>query len=57
MLEDVQGALIVLVDQSLLEQHPCTAEDAQFQMLGIVRAYAWERLQRWKDLPSAHSAG
>jgi len=48
MHENVQEGLIALVDQSLLEQHPCTGEDPYFQMLSIVREYAVERMKKAK---------
>jgi predicted ATPase len=40
---DLQAGLIALVDQSMLEQHPCADGEPHFQMLGIVREYANER--------------
>jgi predicted ATPase len=53
--KNVQEELIALVDQSLLEQHPCVGEDdPQFQMLSIVREYASERLN---DLAGPLSRG
>jgi non-specific serine/threonine protein kinase len=42
--KNIQEGLIALVDQSLLEQHPCADEDPHFQMLSIVREYARRRL-------------
>ncbi len=44
-VQDLQGGLIALVDQSLLEQQPCANEEPRFQMLGIVRDYARERMK------------
>ncbi|RPJ22681.1 MAG: hypothetical protein EHM33_22885 [Chloroflexi bacterium] len=48
-IENVQEGLIALVDQSLLEQHPCVGEDPHFQMLSMVREYALERLNNLAD--------
>ena len=43
-VENVQSGLTALMDQSLLEQHPCTDEEPRFQMLSMIREYAHERL-------------
>ncbi|HLO29565.1 MAG TPA: hypothetical protein VK249_10545 [Anaerolineales bacterium] len=42
-VEDLQAGLTALVDQSLLEQHAGEGEPC-FQMLGMVREYALERI-------------
>jgi predicted ATPase len=42
-IEDAQAGLTALVDQSLLEQHPCADDEPRFQMPGMVREYALER--------------
>jgi len=47
-IESLQEGLIALVDQSLLEQHPAGADETRFQMLGLVREYAVERLKNMK---------
>lgn len=45
LIENAQAGLTALVDQSLLEQHPCAEDEPRFQMLGMVREYALERLK------------
>jgi predicted ATPase len=45
-VEDIQTGLIALVDQSLLEQHPCVDARPYFRMPNIVREYAMERQRR-----------
>jgi hypothetical protein len=44
-IEDLQAGLITLVDHSMLEQHPSTEPELCFQMLGILREYAGERMR------------
>jgi predicted ATPase len=48
--ENVQSGLTALVDQSLLEQHPCTDEEPRFHMLGMIREYADERLSELRKI-------
>lgn len=43
--ENVQSGLTSLMDQSLLEQYPCTDQEPRFQMLSMIREYAHERLK------------
>ena len=42
-IENVQTALTALIDQSLLDQNPCTDGEPRFKMLGLVREYALEK--------------
>lgn len=42
-IQSVELKLVDLVDQSLLEQIPCTEGEPRFKMLGIVREYANEK--------------
>lgn len=42
--ENIRAGLISLVDQSLLEQHSSQDEEPRFQLLGMIREYAHERL-------------
>jgi predicted ATPase len=39
-LKNVQAGLIMLVDQSLLEQQPCVDDEPCFKMMSMVREYA-----------------
>jgi predicted ATPase len=48
--ENVQAGLTALVDQSLLEQHPCIDEEPRFQMLGMIREYTHERLSKMGNI-------
>jgi len=41
--QNVEVGLTVMIDQSLLEQIPCTVGEPRFKMLGIVREYAREK--------------
>jgi len=42
-ISTVQAGISALVDQSLLEQSPCTNGEPHFKMLGMVREYACEK--------------
>jgi predicted ATPase len=45
-IENIQAGLTALIDQSLLEQTPDTDDEPHFKMLGMVREYARERLDK-----------
>lgn len=45
-IENIQAGLTALIDQSLLEQTPDTDGEPHFKMLGMVREYARERLDK-----------
>jgi len=45
-IENVQAGIAALIDQSLLEQTPCADEEPRFKMLGMVREYAREQLDK-----------
>ena len=45
-IENIQAGLTALIDQSLLEQNPCTDDEPRFKMLGMVREYAREWLDK-----------
>lgn len=48
VVENVQMGLSALIDQSLLEQTPCTDGEPRFKMLGMVREYACEQLNKFQ---------
>jgi len=41
--QNIEPALIALIDQSLLEQAACAEDEPRFNMLGIIREYAIEK--------------
>ncbi len=45
-IANIQSGLTALIDHSLLEQTPCTDGEPRFKMLGMVREYARERLDK-----------
>jgi len=52
-VENIQARLTALIDQSLLEQCPCTNGEPRFKMLSIVREYAYERLHKLNFQPTS----
>jgi predicted ATPase len=42
-IQNLEAKLAALIDQSLLEQIPCTQGEPRFKMLGIIREYASEK--------------
>lgn len=45
-IENVQTGITALIDQSLLERTPCADGEPRFKMLGMVREYAREQLDK-----------
>lgn len=52
-MENVEAGLNSLIDQSLLEQNPCPDGKPKFKMLGMVREYAHEKLNRMGNVQPA----
>jgi predicted ATPase len=50
---NAQAGITSLIDQSLLEQTPCTDGESRFKMLGMVRDYAREQLQKLNFQPTS----
>jgi predicted ATPase len=50
VIENAQAGLTALIDQSLLEQTPCIDGEPRFKMLGMVREYACEQLNKLQQV-------
>jgi predicted ATPase len=51
--ENISAGLTALIDQSLLEQASCTDGEPRFKMLGMLREYACEQLQKLNFQPTS----